>query len=64
MNGLSALDRVRGGADCAAAGFVHAHLHYMIQHRNISVCPFEYSSDAAKAEFQAIADRSGTRPCY
>ena len=64
---VSAGQQVRAGddiGDLLVGDLGYAHLHYMVQHRNTSVCPYEYSSDAAKAEFQAIADRSGTRPCY
>jgi hypothetical protein len=42
----------------------YAHLHYMLARDDQLVCPYTYSSDAAKEIFTEIATRSNSLICY
>lgn len=44
--------------------YEYPHLHYMIMHNGNDVCPYTYSSTAAKAIFEDIAERTNSTICY
>ena len=40
------------------------HIHYQVNKYRMDVCPFDYSSDEARAMFLDIADRTNSTICH
>ncbi|RIK68915.1 MAG: hypothetical protein DCC65_01945 [Planctomycetota bacterium] len=56
-------------AELLVGSLGYAHLHYMVHRNGHAVCAYAHSSDAARAIFDTLADRSGShvpdgRVCY